>query len=250
MNQVAHIEPQGPVSQLPAPVSETAAVMSMIERAARDPSVDMAKLERLMEMSKAIREQEAERAFNEGMASVQGKMRAVAADANNPQTRSKYASYFALDKAIRAVYSAEGFGLSFNTEDSPKDEHVRIVCYVTRGSHTRKYHVDMPADGKGAKGGDVMTKTHAVGSAMTYGQRYLLKMIFNIAIGEDDDGNAADAGKPRISQEQADALRDMLEASGKNRAQFLKWAKVERIEEIPADLYQSCADAINYKAAK
>jgi hypothetical protein len=49
----------------------------------------------------------------------------------------------------------------------------------------------MPADGKGAKGGDVMTKTHATGAAMSYGMRYLLKMIFNVAIGEDDkDGNA------------------------------------------------------------
>ena len=30
-------------------------------------------------------------------------------------------------------------------------------------------------------------KTHAVGAGMSYGMRYLLKMIFNIAIGEDDD---------------------------------------------------------------
>src|SRR5690606_15862485 len=53
----------------------------------------------------------------------------------------------------------------------------------------------MPADGKGAKGGDVMTKTHAAGSAMSYGQRYLLKLIFNVAIGEnDDDGNSAGSG--------------------------------------------------------
>lgn len=49
----------------------------------------------------------------------------------------------------------------------------------------------MPADGKGAKGGDVMTKTHAAGSAMSYGQRYLLKMIFNLAVGDDDDGQKA-----------------------------------------------------------
>ena len=46
--------------------------------------------------------------------------------------------------------------------------------------------------GKGAKGGDVMTKTHAFGSGTSYGMRYLLKMIFNVAIGEeDDDGNSA-----------------------------------------------------------
>ena len=32
--------------------------------------------------------------------------------------------------------------------------------------------------------------THATGSAVSYGQRYLLKMIFNVAVGEDDrDGN-------------------------------------------------------------
>ena len=43
-----------------------------------------------------------------------------------------------------------------------------------------------------------MTKTHAAGSALTYGQRYLLKMIFNIAIGSDDDGNAASPRATRV----------------------------------------------------
>jgi hypothetical protein len=49
----------------------------------------------------------------------------------------------------------------------------------------------MPVDGKGARGGDVMTKTHAMGSGISYGMRYLLRMIFNLAIDQDDDGNAA-----------------------------------------------------------
>jgi hypothetical protein len=66
-----------------------------------------------------------------------------------------------------------------------------------RDGYAREYHIDMPADGKGAKGGDVMTKTHAVGSAVSYGMRYLLKMIFNVAVGEDDDdGNTAE-GRPQ-----------------------------------------------------
>lgn len=247
LEKVNIIPEAGPVSHIPAPVSETAAVMSMIERAARDPSVDMAKLERLMEMSKTIREQEAERAFNESMAAIQGKMRAVAADANNPQTRSKYASYFALDKAIRAIYSAEGFGLSFNTEDSPKAEHVRVVCYVTRGSHTRKYHVDMPADGKGAKGGDVMTKTHAVGSAMTYGQRYLLKMIFNIAIGEDDDGNAATNDGATINQDQLSELVALADEVGADKRAFCKYMGVESFAALPAKSYERAKTALNRK---
>ena len=75
---------------------------------------------------------------------------------------------------------------------------MRVLCYVSHSAgHTRTYQCDMPADGKGAKGNDVMTKTHAAGSAASYGMRYLLKMIFNIAIGEDDtDGNPPPAAVP------------------------------------------------------
>ena len=235
----------GPVEPIPAP-TEAAALVHMIDRAARDPAIDLVRLERLMEMRKEIRREEAESEFNQAMAVVQGKMRAVAADANNPQTRSKYASYFALDKAIRPIYSAEGIALSFDTEDSPKDDHVRVVCYVTRGAHTRKYHCDMPADGKGAKGGDVMTKTHAAGSAFTYGQRYLLKMIFNIAIGDDNDGNAGPGAA--ITQDQADDLQALVESVGADKAKFLRFFRVEQINQLPAKRYQEAVNMLNAKA--
>ena len=134
--------------------------------------------------------------FNEALNRVQSGINRIAPDMSNPQTHSRYASYAALDRVIRPIYTREKLNLSFNTEDPPISEHVRVVCYVSLGSHTRKYQVDIPADGKGAKGGDVMTKTHATGSAMQYGMRYLLKFVFNIAVGYDDDGNAAGSALP------------------------------------------------------
>ena len=42
-----------------------------------------------------------------------------------------------------------------------------------------------------------MTKTHAVGSAMSYGVRYLLKLVFNVAVGEDDDDGNTASGRPQ-----------------------------------------------------
>lgn len=253
MTQVAN-EPQGPVSTLPVPASEASAILSMIERAARDPAVDITKLSQLMEMRERIEARNAESAFDGALTAAQAAMGRVRTDSNNPQTKSRYASYGALDAAMRPIYTQHGFALSFNTEN-PAPEVVRVTCRVShRCGHSRTYQIDMPADGKGAKGGDVMTKTHAAGSAVTYGQRYLLKMIFNMAIGEDDDGNAAAKAKPRITQEQADTLRDLLEASGKSRAAFLTWvnkaAKAERIEDIPADLYESCVQAIKTPVSK
>lgn len=148
-------------------------------------------IERLAALQEKAMARDAEQQFNEAMNACQSEIPRVVPDLDNPQTKSRYASYQSLDAVVRPIYIKHGFSLSFNTEECPKPETVRSVCYVShKGGHTRKYQVDMPADGKGAKGGDVMTKTHATGAAMSYGARYLLRYIFNIAVGEDDtDGN-------------------------------------------------------------
>jgi hypothetical protein len=187
------------VTTLPSPAcggGEVAAIafLAMIERAARDPSIDVDKLDRLLQMRERENARVAEQAFNAALAEAQTEMHPVATDSDNPQTRSRYASYAALDRAVRPIYAGHGFALSFNTADAQGPEQARIVCDVSHvGGHTRRYHIDMPVDGKGARGGDVMTRTHAMGSGVSYGMRYLLRMIFNLAIDYDDDGNAAGA---------------------------------------------------------
>jgi hypothetical protein len=148
-------------------------------------------IERLAALQEKTMARKAEIAFNEALNRVQSEIRRIAPDLDNKQTSSRYASYAALDKILRPIYSKEGFSLSFNTADCDKPLTVRVTCRVSLGAHSEHYQIDMPADGKGAKGGDVMTLTHATGSAVTYGMRYLLKAIFNVAIGEDDDdGNS------------------------------------------------------------
>jgi len=183
------------VEQLPV-VSEATAMLQIIERASRDPTVDVDKMERLMAMHERIVAKQAEAQFNDALTACQKECGTISADATNPQTRSRYATYAKLDKALRPIYTRHGISISYGTEDTPKPECVRVIAYVSRGGHTRIYRVDMPADGKGAKGGDVMTKTHATGAAMSYGARYLLKSIFNISIGEEDDDGNLNSGMP------------------------------------------------------
>jgi ERF superfamily len=206
------------VTTLPSPACGGGefAFLAMIERAARDPSIDIDKLDRLLLMRERENARVAEQAFNAALAEAQVEMHPVATDSDNPQTRSRYASYAALDRAVRPVYTRHGFGLSFNTADANGPEQARIVCDVCHaGGHTRRYHIDMPVDGKGARGGDVMTKTHAMGSGVSYGMRYLLKMIFNLAIDHDDDGNAAGGrAKPEKPRTVMPAPNHALEQGG------------------------------------
>lgn len=183
--------------------------LHMIDHFARDPSADIDKLERLLQAREREEARKASRSFSAALVQAQAEMGPVSKDTANQQTRSRYASYAALDRAVRPIYTKHGFGLSFTTSDAPGAEQVRIVCHVchTEG-HITDYHIDMPVDGKGARGGDVMTKTHAMGSGVSYGMRYLLKMIFNLATDGDDDGNAAGGhrqGPPPAQQQRRPA---------------------------------------------
>lgn len=155
--------------------------------------LDIAQLEKLMDLQDRWEKKNAEKAYNDAMARIQEKIGPVKAKLRNKQTGSNYAGIVGIDSGIRSHYTGEGIAISFDSGKADLPEHVRILAYVThREGHKETRYIDIPSDGKGAKGGDVMTKTHAVMSATTYGKRALLKMIFNIADGEfDDDGNKA-----------------------------------------------------------
>jgi hypothetical protein len=231
--------------QMPVAQGEAAAVLSMIERAARDPAVDIAKIEKLMDMRERIESQQAERAFNIAMREAQGEMKMIGTNKKNDQTKSRYATYDKLDAHLRPIYTKHGFSLSFDEADSPKPDYIRIVCYVAHESgFTRTYRKDMPADGKGAKGGDVMTKTHAAGAAASYGMRYLLKGIFNVAIGEEDrDGNAP-AEATAITPEQTGQLRELVESVDGDTTAFCQHFKIETVGDLPAKRFDEAMKAV------
>jgi hypothetical protein len=225
----------------------------MIERLATNPAANPDQAASFLAMYERVTAQRSEREFNDKMAEAQKEMRPVAADANNPQTKSRYASYAALNRALRPVYTKHGFALSFNTSPDAPADYVRVLCDVTNCGHSRRYQIDMPADGKGAKGGDAMTKTHATGSATSYGMRYLLKMIFNIAVGEaDDDGNAAGRTGPveRITEAQVAGLNALLqktETPAANIQIIFEHFKIDNLAELTPAQYASTVKQLNKK---
>lgn len=244
------LEPTRVAAPPPLPArNEIATVMHAINAAATDPNVDVDKMERLLAMHERMHARANEQKFNAAMTTAQAAMGPISADAINPQTRSAYASYAQLDRALRPIYTKNGFALSFDTDDSPKENHIRVLCYVSHAAgHVRTYKCDMPADGKGAKGGDVMTKTHANGSAMTYAMRYMLKLIFNVAIGEiDDDGNGAAAAQAEAAANQVlAALMDRLLRTTRDDQAFALWQEGSRAlaDTKRHDLYAKFKDAV------
>lgn len=230
-------------------------IMAVISRAASDPTVDVDKLERLMAMYERLTAKQAEAAFNAAMTDAQIEMRPIAADMENKQTHSMYASYAALDKKLRPIYTAHGFSMSFDEGESPAD-FVNMLCYVShKAGHSRTYRKMIPADGKGAKGGDVMTKTHASGAATQYGMRYITKMVWNVSIGEDDDGNGATAGQEKITEDQANTINAKITDNELDMGRFLAWLrgapiKAASIPDINAKSYDNVISALDASIKK
>lgn len=147
-------------------------------------------IERLAALQRDEREYQARVSFDHALNRCQAKLERISADANNPQTKSRYATYARLDKAVRPIYTEEGFSVSFGEKDCPTPGKTRFVAYLSRAGVTREYLKDITPSTKGPRGSDVMTQIHAEAAADSYAKRYLLKDIFNIAIGEDDsDGS-------------------------------------------------------------
>ena len=220
-------------------------------RIASNPSIPVPRLKEIAELRRQMRLDDAEEAFNQALVDCQEEMRPIEADAANDSTRSKYATLYAVDKALRPIYSKYRFSLSFDTTDCPIEGHMRVVCYVGRGLFTRRYQYDVAIDTKGSKGNDVMTKTHAGGSGFSYGKRYLELAIFNVTIGDpgrpaDDDGNRA-AGIEPISQEQLAELVALADEAGADKAKFCKVMKVSSFAAIPAKLFDEARRQLERK---
>lgn len=172
-------------------VAEPQSLLNFVARALVDPAIDVNKLEMLLRMQREIVAEEARVAFAVAMNAAQGEIQAVARNAINPETRSKYATLEAVDQAIRPVTHKHGFSLQFSEADNDSPEK-RIECVVTHtAGHAKTFHLAAMSDTVGPQGKPNKTQVQGVGSTVSYLRRYLTCMIFNVALRDDNDGNRA-----------------------------------------------------------
>ena len=242
MNEVAKVT-EAEVVEAPTIAAPVDPMLAMIERVAMNPDADIAKMRELLAMRREEEDRHREVEFNAAVADAQREMQPVVTNAYNEQTRSKYARLEAISRAIDPIVSKHGFGKSFGQADCPKDDHLRITLELThRSGFAKHYHLDVPIDGAGMAGKINKTKTHALGSTMSYGRRYLKLMAFDIATGDDDDGNAA--GSEYITEAQVTELQELLAAHGVNERDFLAFAKIENLGMIPAKKFTGAKAAL------
>jgi hypothetical protein len=162
---------------------------SVIQRLAENPNVDLAKLEKVIELQERILAYEAKSAFDAAFASLQGELPTIHEKARTD--KGKYAPLEDIISAVRPLLAKHRFSLSHRTE-WPTDGRVKIIGILAHADgHEKTSEFLTQADTSGSK-----NAVQALGSACAYGRRYTTKDLLNIVTtGEDDDGNASSQKK-------------------------------------------------------
>ena len=212
--------------------------MEMLSRAVESGAeIDM--IEKLMNLQERWEASNARKAFDEAVAAAKKEIPPITRNATGHNSK-KYADFAAIAKVVDPIIGQHGLSYRFRTT---QNDRISVTCILShKAGHSEETTLCGPADSSGNK-----NAIQAIGSTLTYLQRYSLVQMLGLAATADDDGKSAE-GAATITQKQADDLNDLIEANGKDRKAFLKWAKVERLEEIPAANFDACVKAIEFKA--
>lgn len=227
----------------PKELAQPANMLEVLARAVADPRVDVAKMQALLDMQMQIRKEDARLAFNEAMARLQPTMPRITKNgriAVSGTVRSKYAKFEDIDLEIRPLYAAEGFSISWNTEQVGGAVSVHGLLRHSAG-HNEPYQITLPRDDSGSKNG-----VQGVGSTLSYGKRYLLCSMFNIITVDEDNDGAADT----VSEDQVRQIEDYFQSLGMDdraKRTFIGFMEVKDLKDLTQ---QGFRVAINWLRAK
>ncbi len=224
-----------------AVIRDDGGLLAAIARAASDPNVDVTKMERLYAIHESMVARDALMQFTEAMNAFKANPpRIVKGKAVSfGQTHYSHATLSDVCEAITHGLSQHGISHRWLTEQA--DGRVRVTCILThRAGHSERTTLESAADQSGGK-----NAIQAIGSAVTYLQRYTLLAATGLSTADQRDDDAAGGDEPRITQAQADELQAMLDGKGLDIAKFKRWAKVERLGDILARNYAACVDAVS-----
>jgi len=221
------------------PAQPPKSLLQVIAEAAANPSVDVQKMKELLAIQRDLEQREAAREFNEALQRAKSKMPAVIGpDRENPHTKSNYATLEKVSKTMDKIIADEGFTLSFGMAESSLPDHYRITALLSRGVFSRHYFIDLPADTKGAKGGDTKTPVQGVGSTISYGRRYLKMMIFDRVVGREDDDGQGGGPVETVTEEQANELLRLCADKNITATLFSQAFRVAAIADLPARRFE------------
>jgi hypothetical protein len=233
-------------------LGETSTMQSMLNRMMTDPSVSIERVEQAFSFYQKVQANDARRAFDEAMALAKAeiqpitKNRSVSFDMKGGGTkRYKHEDLAGIAQAVDPILAKHGLSYRFRTT-SVLNEPVSVTCIVShRLGYSEENTLHAGRDDSGNK-----NSIQAIGSTITYLQRYTLKAALGLAAAHDDDGKKADATDAFITDEQVAELTALIQETGIDYNKFLEIGKVESLSDLLANDFDAAKKLLLSKKQK
>jgi len=231
------------------PMSESAAMISMLERMVTNPSTDVDKFERFLAMKERLDAAESRKKFNAAVAAAKSdippifKNKTVDFTGAKGRTTYRHEDFAEIARVVDPVLSQHG--LSYRYRSSQSGGKLTVTCILSHTSgHAEETTLQASDDHSGNK-----NDIQAIGSSATYLQRYTLKLALGLASSSDDDGKKA-GDKPTITDAQVVELRDIILSVEADEKRFCNFLGCEKLSDIPADQFDKAKRALQAKGAR
>lgn len=216
--------------------------MTMLDRAvAQGASIEV--LTKLMDLQDRWEKNNARKAFDAAISAAKAEIKIVGKNRTGHNSK-RYADFAAYAAQIDPIISKHGLSYRFR---SSQNGTINVTCILShRDGHSEENTLSGPADATGNK-----NAIQAIGSTLTYLQRYTLVQALGLAASEDDDGVSAAIGADGLTGEQLTILRSAIVEVGIDIAKVTGYAKVSKLEEIPQRHFEKVLKAVEqYKPKK
>jgi hypothetical protein len=180
------------------------ALRDFIEGLGCDRNLGAEELSVLLVNYEQLKAREAEARFSAALARMQPKLPVIdelgAILGPDGEPVATYATWEDTVEAIRPILARFGFSLSFRPGLSVRGNPTVTGVLRHRGGHKEEGELELPPDLTGGK-----NAVQAVGSALSYGQRYVARMLLSLTSRGCDD----DAGSSNRSHEAQDAIAEI-----------------------------------------
>jgi hypothetical protein len=233
-------EPTRQVALLPEPTELNPIQLLQV---AVQKGVDTEQLKQLMDLQREWKTERAREAFHHAMNGFRAEAISIVKTKQVSFKDTKYKHATLADIVTASVPALSKHGLSHRWETKQEGNAITVACVVTHElGHSAQTSLTAQPDNSGSK-----NSIQAIGSTVSYLQRYTFMAITGLAAkDQDDDGRGAET----ISVDQATVINDKLTETGSNKAAFLNWLKVETVEAIRAVDYDRAIDLLDKKAKK
>ena len=229
--------------------------MAMIDRALAL-NANPETLERLFALQERWEKNEARKAFDAAMSSAKSEIPTIIKNREvgykhkdgKDETSYRHEDLGQIARTVDPILAKHGLSYRFRTT-SAIGEPVSVTCIVShRLGHSEENTLHAGRDDSGKK-----NSIQAIGSTLTYLQRYTLKAALGLASSYDDDGKASE-GDPRdeepISNEQLAKVRALCAETSTDIVKFCEYLKVESLAEITAKDYPRALGSLETKRRK